>query len=414
LNQAKQVFNELVDELTNHGIQTAQTAAQMVAQAINKVNGILTGKSTRAVQQRDFQDFIINQLGLGAVWDQIQALGGQPVSQIIQEGLQLVLAGKDVLAQAQVVFNQLVQDLINHTAQASVLVGAAIQQVADLLNKQPKSAQRGIQDFIINELGLGAVWSIIQNLGSGFVSQIMSEGLQLLVSGKDKLKQAQAVFAELVDELTNHGIQTAQAAAQMVAQAINKVNGILSGKTTRAVQQRDLQSFVINELGLGLVWDEIQSLGANVVAQILNEGMQLVFAGQDVYNQAIAIFKQLVSDLTNHTANASTLVTAAIQTVAALLNKNPSRMARIDIVDFLLNTLGLQSVWTEIQDLGNNFVAQIISEGFQLIFAGQEKLQAAQAIFNQLVSDLTNHTAGASGLVAQAIAQVAALLNKSQ
>jgi stress-induced morphogen len=322
LNQAKQVFNELVDELTNHGIQTAQTAAQMVAQAINKVNGILTGKSTRAVQQRDFQDFIINQLGLGAVWDQIQALGGQPVSQIIQEGLQLVLAGKDVLAQAQVVFNQLVQDLINHTAQASVLVGAAIQQVADLLNKQPKSAQRGIQDFIINELGLGAVWSIIQNLGSGFVSQIMSEGLQLLVSGKDKLKQAQAVFAELVDELTNHGIQTAQAAAQMVAQAINKVNGILSGKTTRAVQQRDLQSFVINELGLGLVWDEIQSLGANVVAQILNEGMQLVFAGQDVYNQAIAIFKQLVSDLTNHTSNASTLVTAAIQTVAALLNSN--------------------------------------------------------------------------------------------
>ena len=229
------------------------------------------------------------------------------------------------------------------------------------------------------------------------------------MSGNGKLALAKQVFDELVDELTNHGKQSIYAASQMVAQAINKVSQIITAR-----DRRDLQSFVINELGLGLVWDEIQSLGANVVAQILNEGMQLVFAGQDVYNQAIAIFKQLVSDLTNHTSNASTLVTAAIQTVAALLNKNPSRMARIDIVDFLLNTLGLQSVWTEIQDLGNNFVAQIISEGFQLIFAGQEKLQAAQAIFNQLVSDLTNHTAGASGLVAQAIAQVAALLNKSQ
>jgi len=235
--------------------------------------------------------------------------------------------------------------------------------------------------------------------------------MQLVFAGQDVYNQAIAIFKQLVSDLTNHTSN----ASTLVTAAIQTVAALLNkNPKARIVARIDLVDFLLNTLGLQSVWVEIQSLGANVVAQLLNEGMQLLFAGQDKIYAAQLIFKQLVSDLTNHTANASTLVTAAIQTVAALLNKNPSRMARIDIVDFLLNTLGLQSVWTEIQDLGNNFVAQIISEGFQLIFAGQEKLQAAQAIFNQLVSDLTNHTAGASGLVAQAIAQVAALLNKSQ
>lgn len=134
-NQALAVFNQLVEDLTGHGVQSLQTASQMVAQAINKVSQILSG-SSRSVQQRDFQDFIVNQLGLGGVWDQIVALGGASVSQILQEGLQLVVAGKEVFAQAQVIFKQLVSDLTNHVASASVLVANAIQQVAQLLQSK--------------------------------------------------------------------------------------------------------------------------------------------------------------------------------------------------------------------------------------------------------------------------------------
>lgn len=95
--------------------------------------------------------------------------------------------------------------------------------------EQPRSVQqRGLQDFVINELGLGSVWTIIQEVGNGAVSQIVSEGLQLVVAGQDKLKQAQAVFQQLVEDLTGHGIQTLQTASQMVAQAIKKVSQILS------------------------------------------------------------------------------------------------------------------------------------------------------------------------------------------
>ena len=79
-------------------------------------------------------DFIVNQLGLGAVWDQIQALGGEPVAALIQEGIELIGAGKEVYNQAKEIFKQLVQDLIAHTSDAAVLVNAAIAQVAELLS----------------------------------------------------------------------------------------------------------------------------------------------------------------------------------------------------------------------------------------------------------------------------------------
>jgi len=75
----------------------------------------------------------------------------------------------------------------------------------------------------------------------------------------------------------------------------------------------------LNVIGLQGVWDEIQNLGATFVTQILNEAMQLVFAGQDKLKEAQLIFAQLVSDLTNHTGNAATIVQTAINMVAELL-----------------------------------------------------------------------------------------------
>jgi len=167
-------------------------------------------------------------LGLGAIWDQIQVLGNGFVSQIMSEGMQLVFAGKDKLAAAQAVFANLVDELTNHgiqTAQTAVnMVKEAIKEVAAILSSSQK---RSIQDLIINQLGLGAIWDQIQVLGNGFVSQIISEGMQLVFAGKDKLAAAQAVFANLVDELTNHGIQTAQTAVNMVKEAIKEVAEIL-------------------------------------------------------------------------------------------------------------------------------------------------------------------------------------------
>ena len=75
----------------------------------------------------------------------------------------------------------------------------------------------------------------------------------------------------------------------------------------------------MNTIGLQGVWDEIQTLGNNLQTQLISEAMQLVFAGKDVLEQAKEIFAQLVSDLTNHTGNAATMVQLAINQVAEIL-----------------------------------------------------------------------------------------------
>ncbi len=79
-----------------------------------------------------------------------------------------------------------------------------------------------------------------------------------------------------------------------------------------------------------------------------------------------------------------------------------------------MNTIGLQGVWTEIQTLGNNLQAQLISEAMQLVFAGKDILEQAKQIFAQLVTDLTNHTGNASTMVQAAINQVAELLKSKK
>ncbi len=84
----------------------------------------------------------------------------------------------------------------------------------------------------------------------------------------------------------------------------------------------------MNTIGLQGVWEEIQNLGATFVTQILNEAMQLVFAGQDKLKEAKEIFAQLAADLTSHTGNAATIVQNAINMVAEILKSKLTETER--------------------------------------------------------------------------------------
>merc|ERR1712127_453580 len=174
------MVSQLVSDLVNH----TGVASNLVQAAIAQVAELLK----KPQEKRDLADFIVNQLGLASVWEEIQNLGANTVAQLIQEGLQLLTSGKEVVAQAKEIFDKLVQDLINHTGTASGLVQAAIAQVAELLKDQKQ--KRDLADFLVNQLGLGSVWEEIQNLGANTVAQLTQEGLQLLVSGKEVVAQA--------------------------------------------------------------------------------------------------------------------------------------------------------------------------------------------------------------------------------
>ncbi|CAF1071675.1 unnamed protein product [Brachionus calyciflorus] len=76
--------------------------------------------------------------------------------------------------------------------------------------------------------------------------------------------------------------------------------------------QKDLVDIALNALGLGQVIDTIQQLGTQYWNQLKQIATQLLFAGSQVWQQAQAIFGQLVSDLQNHASDALPLVLQAI------------------------------------------------------------------------------------------------------
>jgi hypothetical protein len=54
--------------------------------------------------------------------------------------------------------------------------------------------------------------------------------------------------------------------------------------------KRDLADFFLNTLGLGQIWQQIQGVGANLLGQFTAEITQLIFAGQQVLEQAKYVF----------------------------------------------------------------------------------------------------------------------------
>jgi len=386
LAQAKPILQQLATDLINHTSNAStilQGAVQQLAQILS--NG---GK-------RDLADFFLNTLGLGNIWGEIQNVGANLLAQFTAEITQLIFSGQQVLAQAQPILQQLASDLLNHTNNASTILQGAVQQLGQLLSNGGK---RGLADFFLNTLGLGSIWGEIQNVGANLLAQFTAEITQLIFSGQQVLAQAQPILQQLASDLLNHTSNAStilQGAVQQLGQLLN--NG---GK-------RDLADFFLNTLGLGNIWGEIQNVGANLLAQFTAEITQLIFSGQQVLAQAKPILQQLASDLLNHTNNASTILQGAVQQLGQLLNNGGKR----DLADFIINTFGLQSVWAEIQSLGQNLLGQFQSILAQLLFAGTEKWQQAQQIFNTLVYDLTNHVGNASTIVTQTIQQLSQLLS---
>ena len=80
------------------------------------------------------------------------------------------------------------------------------------------------------------------------------------------------------------------------------------------------------------------------------------------------------------------------------------------VSDYLLQSLGLGSVVSEIQNLGGNFISQLVAIASQILFAGKQILEQAKPILSKLVSDLTNHVGDAKTIVSQTIASLSQVL----
>ena len=156
---------------------------------------------------------------------------------------------------------------------------------------------------------------------------------------------------------------------------------------------------------------QIQAVGTGLYSQFMGLLTQLIFAGQQVWQQAIPVFNNLVSELTNHAGNAVQLVSQAVlQLTSVLANGSRMRQQR-GFLDTVTQALGLQQVWTQIQSVGTALYSQFVALSTQLLFAGQQVWATATPIFNNLVSELTNHAGNAVQLVSQAVLQLTGVLN---
>ena len=127
-----------------------------------------------------------------------------------------------------------------------------------------------------------------------------------------------------------------------------------------------------------LVWSEIQTLGSNLVAQLQAVLTQLLFAGQEKWQQAQQILNTLVYDLVNHIGNASTIVSQAITALSEILSNQNGKRDNDKVAEMILNLLGFGNIWFDIQDADAAILAQFSAQLFQLIFSGPEVINQAK------------------------------------
>jgi hypothetical protein len=401
--QALPVFNNLVAELTAH----TGNAVQLVSQAVLQLTSVLANGPQRSavVERIDLIAMLSEVFNLGGVISTIQSVGTGLYSQLVSLMTQLVFAGQQMWAQATPVFNNLVAELTAHTGNAVQLVSQAVLQLTSVLANGPQRfARASIIDSLISGLGLNQVWSLVQSVGTGLYSQLLSLMTQLVFAGQNMWAQAQPVFNNLVAELTAHTGN----AVQLVSQAVLQLTSVLASGPARSIQRAGLLDTIINATGLNQIWSAVQSVGTSLYSQFLGLLTQLLFAGQQMWAQATPVFNNLVAELTAHTGNAVQLVSQAVLQLTSVLANGPN--ARFNILDTIISATGLGNIWSAVQSVGNSLYTQLVSLMTQLVFAGQQMWTQAMPVFNNLVAELTAHTGNAVQLVSQAVLQLTSVL----
>lgn len=80
------------------------------------------------------------------------------------------------------------------------------------------------------------------------------------------------------------------------------------------------------------------------------------------------------------------------------------------IFDFIINLFGLEDVWFLVQEAGSDAVGKLLGDLSQIVFKGQAAIAQAVPIIQELVNKLKNHTVTSVQAVAQAIADLTAIL----
>jgi hypothetical protein len=123
------ILNQLKQDLLNH----AGNSTTIVAQAIAKINQLISNSSAG---KRDLKDFVLNALGLGQIWQSLQGAGSIALNQLMAQAFALIASGNEKLNQAKQVLAELIQQLKDHTINAQQFVQVAVADINKVLAGQ--------------------------------------------------------------------------------------------------------------------------------------------------------------------------------------------------------------------------------------------------------------------------------------
>lgn len=119
------------------GINIDNILESLKPKIINFINLVVNSLNISS-NRNNLLDYIISTFGLGVVWNTIQSLGSQVIIQFTNISAQLLFAGQQIWSLAQDVFNQLKEDLLNHSGDTVILVADAIAQLNQILSLSGK------------------------------------------------------------------------------------------------------------------------------------------------------------------------------------------------------------------------------------------------------------------------------------
>ena len=138
----------------------------------------------------------------------------------------------------------------------------------------------------------------------------------------------------------------------------------------------------------------------------------LFITGQTAVAQAHTVINKLIATLMNSTVGGSQAVFQAISDLAAIVagTANTKSIENRGLLDYVISLFGLSDVWSAIQGVGSQMVATLFNELVQIMLKGQGAIDTAKPVISAMVQQIKDHSVGKVQAVAQAVADLAAIL----
>ena len=248
----------------------------------------------------------------------------------------------DVLNNVQSLVNNLIQQLVNQVFQLPIKPRADLSAILSSFNGLLQTVGQNFVQQISNIL-FGMTTTILNPLGGGksveaakeeAVSKIQDQINELLAHLTGLITSlTQNLFGNLIGKrdigsiLSSLGINLNQLTQQLQSQLLGLVLNLINGLTTKS--NRGIIDWISDAFGLSAIVNQLQSVGSALYGQFLALATQLLFAGQQMWQQAIPVFNNLVAEMTSHAGNAVQLVSQAVlQLTSVLANGSRSELRK--------------------------------------------------------------------------------------